>query len=304
MPNDVLAKARTPIYKPVTGFALIRHPRPDFNQKYVMTTVEHNWVGGKYSNTISCLPSNFVYRPARTTPRPSIAGVVPGIVVGPAGEEIHVDEHGRIKVRFSWWSSTVSNNNEYGEGGWVRVAQLATGSGSVAMWLPEVGDEVLVAFEHGDPRRPVVVGSLYNGQNVPPYPLPDRKDLSILGRQSTTGLKNEIIFDNTGGQKMLAIQGGKRMSLQAGDDLNIQASHNLNIQAGNEFNLNVSKQILMQGNETITLRSGNHYLTISPQGISSSTNIVAGSLPSTSLPRKKFVPSTRRRMPSGTLQRR
>ena len=278
-------------------FTLTGHPRPDFNQEYVLTAVEHDGVDRGYRNTLTCLPSNFAYRPAQHTPRPSIAGVVPGIVVGPAGQQLYVDGHGRIRVRFPWWSSTVSNQGGQGDGGWIRVAQLAAGTGSTAMWLPEIGDEVLVAFEHGDPRRPVVIGSLYNAQDVPPAPLPGNKSMTVLRRRSVTGLKNEIIFDNAAGQELLAIQGGRRMNLHAGDDLTLQASKNLSFVGGNGVSVNSARQVLLKGNQTITLRSGKHYLTISPQGISASTTITTAAPPQSRMPRKKLLPSTGRRTP-------
>ena len=70
------------------------------------------------------------------------------------------DRAGRVKLSFPWLS------DDY-ESWWARVAQLGAGDQRGAVWLPEVNDEVLVAFEHGDTRRPYVVGSLYNGVDLP-----------------------------------------------------------------------------------------------------------------------------------------
>ena len=66
----------------------------------------------------------------------------------------------RVKLKFPWLS------DDY-ESEWARVAQLGAGHHRGAVWLPEVNDEVLVAFEHGDTRRPFVVGELYNGVDSP-----------------------------------------------------------------------------------------------------------------------------------------
>jgi type VI secretion system secreted protein VgrG len=169
--------------------------------------VEHQRTGKEYRNTLRCLPSQIAFRPQPVTPVPTIAGVVPGIVTGPPGETRHVDQFGRVKVRFPWRSPAHANSPEAGDAGFVRVAQIAAGAGTAAMWLPEIGDEVLVAFEHGDLRRPVVIGSVYNGKDMPPVALPANKHLSIL-RQQGTSVRTELVFDGTPANERLLIQSG------------------------------------------------------------------------------------------------
>jgi type VI secretion system secreted protein VgrG len=119
-----------------------------------------------------------------------------------------VDKYGRVKVRFPWRASAGSFGIE-GDAGFVRVAQIATGTGSAAMWLPDVGDEVLVAFEHGDSRRPVVVGSVYNAKDMPPVSLPANKHLSILRQQGVNGVRTELVYDGTPGGERLFVQSGQ-----------------------------------------------------------------------------------------------
>jgi type VI secretion system secreted protein VgrG len=174
-------------------FLLAGHPRNDFNQEYVITGVDHQGTPKGYHNTFTCIPATVVFRPSPVTPRPKINGVLPGIVVGPQGETKHVDEFGRVRVRFPWRNPAFSNNQE-GDTGWVRVAQIATGVGTTSMWIPDIGDEVLVAFEHGDPRRPVVIGSLWNGKDLPPSSLPDNK-FQALFRQSVYSIEPERHYD-------------------------------------------------------------------------------------------------------------
>ena len=113
-------------------FLLAGHPRKDFNREYVIISVKHHSTPKTYHNTFTCLPANITYRPPLTTPQPQIAGVLPGIVVGPQGEAIHVDEFGRIRIRFPWRNPAFSNNSAFGDIGWVRVAQIATGRGNAA----------------------------------------------------------------------------------------------------------------------------------------------------------------------------
>jgi type VI secretion system secreted protein VgrG len=186
---------------------LANHPRADFNQEYVIIAVTHQRTGKEYRNSFRCLPVQVAFRPLPVTPVPIIAGVVPAVVHGPPGETKFVDKYGRIKVRFPWRAITGPPGLD-GDAGFVRVAQIATGTGASAMWLPDVGDEVLVAFEHGDPRRPVVVGSMYNARDMPPVALPANKHLSILRQQGANGNRTELVYDGTPGNERLFVQSG------------------------------------------------------------------------------------------------
>jgi len=192
------------------------HPRADFNQEYVIVSVEHQRAKD-YRNTFRCLPAQIPYRPKPVAAKPVVAGVVPGIVVGPAGETKFVDQYGRVKVRFPWRAFQHSALNEQGDAGFVRVGQIAAGAGSAALWLPEVGDEVLVAFEHGDPDRPVVVGSLYNGKDMPPVALPVSKHVSLFRAQAPNGQKSEMVYDGTPGNERILLNGVSVQMLAAGD---------------------------------------------------------------------------------------
>ena len=126
---------------------------------------------GTYQNTLGVVPYDVPFRPARSTPRPVVAGLESAIVVGPAGQEIHTDEHGRVRIRFPW-------DREHGDGEpslsscWIRVVQAWAGAGFGALFLPRIGMEVAVSFMGGDPDRPIVIGCLYNGPNVVPTDAP------------------------------------------------------------------------------------------------------------------------------------
>ncbi len=148
-------------------FALRRHFNGDGS--YVLTSVEHsaqvaNVESGDltYTNTFTCIPLALPYRPPRRTPRPIVAGPQTAFVVGPPGEEVFTDKYGRVKVQFQWDREGRKDANS---SCWVRVAQLPQ-AGSV--FVPQIGDEVLVGFEEGDPDRPVVIGGVYNPQRRPP----------------------------------------------------------------------------------------------------------------------------------------
>jgi len=193
-------------------FLLAGHPRKEFNQEYVITGVEHHGTPKGYHNTFTCLPANIAYRPSPITPQPKIAGVLPGLVVGPQGEVKHVDEFGRVRVRFPWRNPGFSDSSQFGDSGWVRVAQIATGIGNTAMWLPEIGDEVAIAFEHGDPHRPVVIGSLYNANNPPPLQLPNNKTQTLFRSTSIPGgsIPLELFMEAKAGQEQLTLRAGSQ----------------------------------------------------------------------------------------------
>jgi type VI secretion system secreted protein VgrG len=300
-------------------FVLQGHYRADFNQEYVLVGVEHEGTPQGYRNSFRCLPANLVYRPQVSTPRPVIAGVVPAVVVGPSGEERFYDEYGRVKVVFPWqagYPATLSD--PAGDAGWVRVAQIGGGMKSPvqAMFLPTIGAEVAVAFEHGDPDRPLVIGTLYTAIDMPPYDPNTQKyssgfkslpkggvRYSEIRLDSTTdaesvlllnqaGVLNQIRLDGTKGREKLLISGGR--------DVNMRGQNVLAIQGGNRLNVTTAGDLLVQGDRAITLRSGKHFLTIGPRGISASTGIVAPvpaarkpvPQPSQSIPLQR-LPSTR-----------
>jgi type VI secretion system secreted protein VgrG len=156
-------------------FALEQHPNAD--GAYVITRVEHTIRvkdpgagerGLQYENRFTCIPEALTFRPPRVTPRPVIAGTQTAVVVGPAGEEIFADKYGRVKVRFHWDREGKSSSES---SCWIRVAQVSNVDRGV-FWVPNIDDEVIVAFEGGDPDRPYVLGAVFNPHRMPPPPNP------------------------------------------------------------------------------------------------------------------------------------
>jgi type VI secretion system secreted protein VgrG len=114
------------------------------------------------------IPSATPFRPARKTKRPVIGGPHTALVVGKEGEEIWTDKYGRIRVQFFWDRLGKKDENSTC---WVRVVQAWAGAQWGTIFLPRIGQEVMVQFLEGDPDRPVVTGSLYNADMMPPYAL-------------------------------------------------------------------------------------------------------------------------------------
>jgi len=157
-------------------FALEQHPNGD--GAYVITRVEHTIRvkdpntgerGLQYENSFTCIPEALPFRPSRSTPRPVIAGTQTAVVVGPAGEEIFTDKYGRVKVQFHW---DRQGKRDTDSSCWIRVAQPLSSAGRGVFWVPEIDDEVIVAFEGGDPDRPYVLGAVFNPHRMPPPPNP------------------------------------------------------------------------------------------------------------------------------------
>lgn len=139
--------------------------------------------------------------------RPTSLGMQTATVVGPAGEAVHTDEHGRIKIQFHWQRPsehpTVGAAYDDRSSCWVRVALPSAGAGFGHQFLPRIGQEVLVDFIEGDIDRPVVRGVVYNGSHPPPDfsgagRLPGNQTLSgIQSREHHGRGYNELLFDDT-----------------------------------------------------------------------------------------------------------
>lgn len=133
-------------------------------------------------------------------------GVYPAQVVDNADP----NQQGRVKVRHTWMQADEEQTYE----AWARLATLMAGDNRGSWFIPDVDDEVLVAFEGGDPRLPYVVGALWNGQDTPPDSVVDGNNRKTL--QSRSGLR--ITLDDSSGQENLAVvtPGGQTLVLKDG----------------------------------------------------------------------------------------
>jgi type VI secretion system secreted protein VgrG len=208
---------------------LTQHDRPEQNINYLITKVTHkghegSWGAGAdageatYENTFSTMPSSVQFRPTRKTETPNIASIQTAHVVGPKGEEIYTDDFGRVRVHFHWDRKDADENSSC----WIRVAQPIAGLAFGHIWLPRVGQEVIVQFLEGDPDRPVITGCLYNHVNHPPYKLPDNKNWSGVKTHSTKNGKptefNELRFVDTEGDELFVIHAQKNMQITTEND--------------------------------------------------------------------------------------
>lgn len=208
-------------------FDLTNHPRDDQQRNYLVTSVSlsatasgyYSGEGGtdEFSCSFTAIDADQPYRHPRTTPKPSIPGPQTAIVVGPSGEEIYTDEHARVKVQFHWDRHGKADENS---SCWIRVAQVWAGKKWGAMYIPRIGQEVIVEFLEGDPDRPIITGRVYNADLKPPYDLPNEKTKSTLKSNSSKGGGgfNEIRFEDKKGEEQIFIHAEKNLDVRVKSD--------------------------------------------------------------------------------------
>jgi len=213
-------------------FALTTIPKATWRDKtYLLTSVSHhakqvpsyrsrnNGQGNGYSNRFSAIASDVVFKPERTIMKPRILGPQTAFVVVPSGEEMYIDKFGRVCIQFFWDKlrkpNTVDNT-------WVRVAQSWAGNGWGTYFWPRIKDEVVVEFLNGDPDNPMIMGSVYNGVNMPKYALPDHSTRSGLVTRSSKGGSaqnaNELRFEDKTGSEQIFLNAEKDMDHRTEND--------------------------------------------------------------------------------------
>lgn len=135
-------------------------------------------------------------------------GVYPALVVDIADP----DGEGRVKIKLPWSPDPGDTDYEV----WARIATLMAGSGRGSWFIPEVDDEVLVCFEAGEPKRPYVIGGLWNGQDQPPVSMDSGGSNDIKQIHSRNGVK--VTLDDASGQEKLTLEtpGGQIVTLKDG----------------------------------------------------------------------------------------
>jgi type VI secretion system secreted protein VgrG len=191
-------------------FKLKNHARSDQNREYLLTEVTVQADAGPFAASdtsnqetaehFSCeftaIDKAQQFRPERISPKPLVQGPQTAVVVGPSGEAIHTDQFGRIKLHFHWDRHDTSDDSS---SCWVRVSQNWGGKNWGGMFIPHVGQEVVVSFEEGDPDRPLITGRVYNPDQMPPVPLPGGKTKSAIRDHGG----NEIIMEGKDGVQFI-----------------------------------------------------------------------------------------------------
>jgi type VI secretion system secreted protein VgrG len=220
---------------------------------------------GRYRNEFRCMPSEVAFRPRRRTPRPVISGIQTATVTGAPGDEIHPDAHGRIKVQFHW---DREGGRDDKSSCWIRPGQVWGGPAWGGLFLPRVGQEVVIRFFEGDPDRPLITGAVYNGQNPTPYPLPDEKTRSTLRSSSSPNSEgfNELRFEDAAGQEQvfhhaqkdedLHTLNDKTQEVRANETLFVKKDRQRTIEGHQKLTVLLEDTGLVEGSQTLAV-SGN-----------------------------------------------
>ncbi len=247
----VVARGASNVKHFVSGHKLKLKRHFSSDGAYVLASVTHrasfgaDYRSGKdplltYQNVFTCFPQGLPFRPKRLTAKPVVQGSQTAVVVGPKGEEIFTDKYGRIKVQFHW---DRQGKNDEDSSCWVRVAQLAAGRRWGTSFWPRIGQEVIVDFLEGDPDQPIVVGVVYNADQMPPYlgqgPDPKHKnDNKVSGYKSndTKGGQgfNEWRFDDTKEKEQIFVHAEKDVDVRVKNDRRENVLHDRHLTVGQE----------------------------------------------------------------------
>ncbi|NTJ11366.1 type VI secretion system tip protein TssI/VgrG [Rhizobium lusitanum] len=177
---------------------------------------ETNMDQPEYTNEFEAVPSRVPMTPHRKTERPRIRGTQVAIVAGPAGEEIHPDQYGRIKLWYPWDRKAKKDGSDTC---WVRVAQNWAGGSWGGQVIPRIGMEVMVAFIDGDPDRPLVTGVVPNPSNGVPYDLPGNKTRMVMRSNTHKGTGfNEMTFEDDAGRENMFFHAQKDQTTRIRND--------------------------------------------------------------------------------------
>lgn len=218
------------------SFALIQHPDNNRNRAFKLIACDYSFLqdgpdSASQGRNVACrfmaLYDDIVYRPLCLTPRPQLPGVQSATVVGARESEVHTDKFARIRVHFHWdrYKTTEEDSSC-----WIRVVQAWAGKGWGVLAMPRVGQEVLVNYVDGDLDRPMVTGIVYNGENPPPYRLPEYINYSgLVSRSLRFGQPqhaSQLTFDDK--------RGNERVMLHAERDLQKTVERNSSIAVGQD----------------------------------------------------------------------
>ena len=248
-------------------FTLAKCPQADQNRKYLVVACTYFFRNNarmsagsgdgdaNWGITVTSQPVTVPYRPQVITPKPLTHGPQTAVVVGPKGEEIYTDDegYGRVKVQFFW--------DRYGKKDqdsscWIRVSMPWAGEKWGFVHIPRIGQEVVVNFIGGDPDYPIITGSVYNAEKMPPYALPANKTASGIKSRSTKGGSptdfNEIRMEDLKGKEQLYVHAQRNLDTVVEADESRMVGHDRSTRIGHDddrFVVNDDRHVI-QANQT------------------------------------------------------
>ncbi|MGE6371728.1 type VI secretion system tip protein TssI/VgrG [Stutzerimonas stutzeri] len=257
---------------------LTEHPRSDWNQLWLLTEVLHEgkqpqvleesvtshvdsgdgFVQG-YRNHFSATPWAIPFRPALCHPKPKVLGSQTAVVTGPAGEEIHCDEYGRVKVQFHWDRHGQADDKT---SCWLRVSSSWAGDRYGGIAIPRVGMEVLVTFLEGDPDQPLVTGCLYHKEHQVPYDLPANKTRTVFKTLSSPGGGgyNELRIEDRKGAEQIYIHAQRDWDENIEHDQTIRVGHERHdtVEANSYSELKAEEHLIVAGDRKVEIKPDDH----------------------------------------------
>jgi type VI secretion system secreted protein VgrG len=233
----------------------VRHRGQDFSHWTANMWGRREPAEPSYENSFVCMPKAVPFRPEHAARKPFVQGPQTAIVTGPSGEEVHTDEHGRIKVAFHWDRLDPADDTS---SCWLRVSHGWAGSSYGQVHIPRIGHEVIVDFLEGDPDRPIVTGRVYNGNNRHPWALPANKTQSGIKTDSSLGGggSNEMRFEDKAGSEQVYVHAQKDLDTEVenNETRHVKVDRTTNIDANETLTVGGNKKTDVTGNfdETIT----------------------------------------------------
>ena len=266
--GHLVSVAATPCRSVGAGMTLTFSDYPRFAGDYLITGADLEADFGDeeatqadrgfgFRATLQLVPKATPYAPEALTRKPIVRGPQTAVVVGPAGDEIHVDRLGRIKVHFRW--DRVGPKNEQ-DTCFIRVATPWASKGYGMISHPRIGDEVVVSFLEGNPDRPLITGSVYNGDNKPAYELPAQATVSGIRSRSSKGGGatnfNELRFDDKTGSEYVWFQAEKDFHRFVKHDATDEVVRNNQVEIGKDHTAKVGEAYDLKIGKTAKLEIG------------------------------------------------
>ena len=255
-----------------SGFVLemSEHPSKAQNGKYLVakTTISfrnndiENYFGEEdpyYSCRFSAIPSSRKYHIQRKTRKGLVRGPQTAVVVGPSKEEIWTDKYGRVKVQFHW--DRLGKKDEKSSC-WIRVATTWAGNVWGSISIPRIGQEVIVDFLEGDPDQPIITGSVYNDQQMPPFALPDNKTQSGIRTRSSkdgsTKTFNELRFEDKKDSEEIYFHAETNFKRVVENDDFLVVGASKKDKGDQTIDIHNDRTVtLAEGNDSLTIEKGN-----------------------------------------------
>lgn len=245
-----------------------------------------------YAIRFDAIPYSTPYRPTRRTPVPVVHGAQTAVVVGPSGEEIYTDNYGRVKVLFHWDRVNPPDGNS---SCWIRVASTWAGNKWGGHQIPRVGQEVVVEFLEGDPDRPIITGSVYNDQHMPPWDAaPTQSGWKSHSTKGGAADSNELRFEDKIDAEEIYLRGQKDWLVEivndhtetVGNDQTLTVAHDqtetiendqtLTVENDQSITIKNNQTLVVENKQDISVNSGNR--TIEVGGGNLETKVAAGKI--------------------------